>query len=230
MSDEEIVARVLAGEKDAFTLLVRKYQAMVHGLLFNATQNTTITEDLAQDVFLEAYSKLITLRDPARFGGWLRSIAYNQGLNWYNRQRGRLLLVEDEIAFRGESDDFAEPPERLEDGEKLKALLSVLDSLSESNRLIITLKHLEGLSNNEIAEFLEIPPSRLNVRMHRAINQLRDRTLETLNEGFKDKRLGDDFSESVRQRIAEFKRLVGVSRCAFPPSCSCCSGRALFEY
>ncbi len=210
MPDGEIVKRVLAGDRDAFSLLVRKYQAMVHGVLFNATRNTAITEDLAQEVFLEAYSKLITLREPARFGGWLRSIAYNQGRNWHNRQRGRLLLVEDEAELKNELGSPAEPSKRLENEERLKALLSVLDSLSESNRLIITLKYLEGLSNNEIAEFLEIPAPTLNVRIHRAINQLRDRTLNALTQGFKDERLGDDFVESVRQRIAEYKRVVGV--------------------
>jgi len=210
LTDREIVERVLEGERDAFSLLVRKYQAMVHGVLFNVTRNTAITEDLAQEAFLEAYSKLITLRDPARFGGWLRSIAYNQGLNWYNRQRGRLLLTEDEAEFKNELSKPAEPSERLEKEERLKVLLSVLDSLSESNRLIITLKYLEGLSNNEIAEFLEIPASTLKVRMHRAINQLRDRALNTLTEGFKDKRLNDDFTESICQRIAEYKRVAGV--------------------
>ena len=210
MTDREIVEKVLAGEREAFSLLVRKYQAMVHGVLFNVTRNTTITEDLAQEVFLEAYSRLITLRDSVRFGGWLRSITYNQGRNWYNRQRGRFLFTEDETEFRNALRNPVLPPERLENEESLRALLSILDSLSESNRLIITLKYLEGLSNNEIAEFLNIPASRLNVQIHRAINQLRDKTLNSLTEGFEEKRLGDDFIENIRQQITEYKRIVCV--------------------
>lgn len=214
MSDSEIIQRVLTGEKEAFSLLVRKYQNAIHGIAFYRTQNTHDAEDIAQEAFMEAFHRLPTLKEPAKFSGWLRAIANNLCVNWIRKKKSQTNL-EEQLASRPPSPPYS-PQNWGEqggsaDGDTYEALMKVVNMLSEPNRIVIILKHLEGLSNLEIAEFLEISPSAVNVRIHRSLKQLQGKMTRALEEGFKDKRLDESFAERVHKRIAERKPVTALT-------------------
>ncbi|MFQ6043483.1 MAG: sigma-70 family RNA polymerase sigma factor, partial [Candidatus Poribacteria bacterium] len=214
MSDSEIIQRILTGEKEAFSILVRKYQNAIHGLAFHTTQNTHDAEDIAQEVFMEAFHRLPTLKEPAKFSSWLRAIANNLCVNWV-RKRNSQANLEEQLSSRLPSSSYP-PPNWGEQGgsadeDTYEALMKVVNTLSEPNRIVIILKHLEGLSNSEIAEFLGISSSAVNVRIHRSMKQLRGKMTRALEEGFKDKRLDESFVERVNKRIAERKPVTALT-------------------
>ena len=72
--DAKWIARILAGDEAAFTFLVKKYEKQIHAFVWRRVRDYHVAEEITQDTFLKAYEKLGTLRDPARFSGWLYMI------------------------------------------------------------------------------------------------------------------------------------------------------------
>jgi RNA polymerase sigma-70 factor (ECF subfamily) len=174
MSDSEIIQRVLSGEKEAFSILVRKYQNAIHGLAFHTTQNTHDAEDIAQETFMEVFHHLPTLKEPDKFASWLRAIANNLCASWIRKKKSQANL-EERLSNRPETSEVSADFGSFgigADEDTYESLMKVVNTLSEPNRIVIILKYLEGLSNLEIAEFLGISPSAVNVRIHRSLKQL----------------------------------------------------------
>lgn len=85
--DAQLVHRCVAGDEDAFTTLVKKYQKSVHALAWRKIGDFHIAEEIAQDTFLKAYEKLSTLKNPSRFAGWLYVIANRLCIAWHRKQK-----------------------------------------------------------------------------------------------------------------------------------------------
>ncbi|MBM3239870.1 sigma-70 family RNA polymerase sigma factor [Candidatus Poribacteria bacterium] len=209
MSDPEIIQRVLSGEKEAFSILVKKYQNAIHGIAFHTTQNTHDAEDIAQETFMEAFHRLPTLREPDKFPSWLRAITNNLCANWIRKKNSQANL-ETQLSSRSQTSEVCGDFGSLRI-DTYEALMKVVNMLSEPNRIVIILKYLEGLSNLEIAEFLGISTSVVNVRIHRSMKQLQGKITKALEDGFKDKRLDESFAERVNQRIAERKPVTAIT-------------------
>ena len=73
--DAKWIERILAGDEEAFTALVKKYEKQIHTFVWKRVRDYHVAEEITQDTFLRAYEKLGTLRDPNRFSGWLYMIA-----------------------------------------------------------------------------------------------------------------------------------------------------------
>ena len=86
----ELIRRILSGDDEAFSLLMRKHQEGVHALIWRKIGDFYITEELTQDTFIQAYKKLGTLKDPRRFKGWLYVIANRRCLNWIKRNKAKM--------------------------------------------------------------------------------------------------------------------------------------------
>ena len=80
--DAKWVERILAGDADAFTTLVKKYEKQIHAFVWRRVKDYHVAEEITQDTFLRAYEKLGTLKDPNRFSGWLYMIATRRFLTW----------------------------------------------------------------------------------------------------------------------------------------------------
>lgn len=173
-SDRELVARVQAGDKRAFDLLVIKYQQKVAGLISRYIRDSGEAMDVAQEAFLKAYRALPGFRGESAFYTWLYRIAINTAKNRLVAQ-GR----------RPPGDGVeAEVAEQLDEGERLQELgtpehhllsmeiaatvQSALDTLPEDLRTAIVLRELEGLSYEEIAQAMECPIGTVRSRIFRA--------------------------------------------------------------
>lgn len=86
-NDAELIQRVLEGDDDAFSVLVRKYQKQVHALAWRKIGDFHIAEEITQDTFLNAYKRLSTLKKPQRFASWLYVIAANRCSSWLRKKR-----------------------------------------------------------------------------------------------------------------------------------------------
>jgi RNA polymerase sigma-70 factor (ECF subfamily) len=167
VEDEALVRRARAGDRPAFSLLVDRYQAPVYRVVRGILADPAECEDVTQEVFLKAFANLSRFRGDARFFTWLYRIAVNEAFRARSR---RTLPVTDALPE-------AEAPPREEidpDAPSHAALQRLLGRLSDEHRAIVTLRDLEGLSYQEVAEALEIPIGTVESRLFRARRELRE--------------------------------------------------------
>ena len=175
--DSALVVSAQAGDRDAFGQLVSRYGVLVHGLCRGMTGSAWDAQDLAHDAFVEAWLKLASLRDPARFAPWLRTLTLNLCRMWH-RQRRR----EREGLAQAEVQGAADPPG---EGDTLGQLSNGLSLLSADHRLALALHYRVALSYEGIAAFLDVPVGTVMSRLHRARANLKKRMEEMpdANEG-----------------------------------------------
>ena len=145
------VSRTLAGDNASFEALVREYQAGAQGLVYHLMGNFTDTQDIVQDAFVTAYTRLGQLQNPSRFGPWLRTIAQNECRMRWRRQRDTVPL--DHLGPDGGATDVAGVDERLTAIEDAGRVRQALGRLPEALRLTLTLHYIADWSYAEIAEF-----------------------------------------------------------------------------
>ena len=92
--DIQLIHRILSGDDAAFTALVRKYQKSVHALAWRKIGDFHYAEEVTQDIFLQVYNKLSTLKDPRLFAGWLYVMTSRHCSNWRRDNKARLQLLE----------------------------------------------------------------------------------------------------------------------------------------
>ena len=167
MDDAMLVRAALAGDHEAYGQLVDLHRRGIVGLSYRATESVSEAEILAHDAFVEAYLKLEQLRDPGRFGPWVRSIAVNLARAWL-REQSRWSTMPDE------SEIETEAPQDEEDDPDYAHVGAGLARLSPRHRLVIGLHYVEGLSYWQISRLLEVPPGTVMSRLHRARTALRE--------------------------------------------------------
>src|SRR5438067_1596350 len=174
--EAQLIARILAGQKELFHELIRPYERMVYVTVFAIVRNETDAEDCAQDAVVNAYRHLGKFRGESKFSTWLTTIAVNEG-----RQRLRRLkrAKEDSLdePIEGEEKEITPAPltdwreiplEALERKELREALRSAVAELPGIYRQIFTLRDLEELNVAETAAALGINENMVKVRLHRA--------------------------------------------------------------
>lgn len=169
MTDAAIVARVLDGDVDAYALLVGRYRPRLSRYALRMLGNREDAQEALQDAFIRAYRALGRCDDPERFGSWLFSILVNRCRTSGGRLARRArTFVSDEAAARVAVDSH--PVEQAAWREEIDRALAQLDS---DQREAFLLKHVEGLSYEEIAELTGAGVSALKMRVKRACDRLR---------------------------------------------------------
>ncbi len=156
-----LVRSAQSGDREAFGVLYERYARYVHGILL-ARLSADEAPDLVQDVFLQAFERLRTLREPRAFAGWLAVIARNRSTD---RLRNRPLTepLEDQPAP-------ATSPEARADAERA---LAAIQRLPETYRETLVLRLVEGLTGPEIARLTGLTPDSVRVNLHRGFKLLR---------------------------------------------------------
>lgn len=185
--DEQLVERVQRGDKAAFNLLVKKYQHKVVNLVARYVNNPGDVPDVAQEAFIKAYRALATFRGESAFYTWLYRIAVNTAKNYLTSQGRRppgsdVEADEAESYSGGEALQEVSTPENLALTDEIKrTVFAAIDGLPEDLRTAITLRELEGLSYEEIAEIMDCPVGTVRSRIFRARDAI-DKKLQPLIE------------------------------------------------
>lgn len=173
-SDQLLVDRVKAGDKHAFDLLVLKYQHRIIKLIMRYVKDPSEAMDVSQEAFLKAYRALPKFRGDSAFYTWMYRIAINSAKNHIVAARRRPLEYASDISEPEEFDwhpslQNPDSPERQAMGDDLrKAVEATIASLPEELRAAITLRELDGLSYEEIAQVMECPVGTVRSRIFRA--------------------------------------------------------------
>jgi RNA polymerase sigma-70 factor, ECF subfamily len=166
-----IISDILAGDKEQFALLVKRYERLVLSITLRATRDRSAAEDAAQDAFVKAYLHLDAYNPEYRFSTWISRIAQNTCTDMFRRNRELAGLDEAE----GMADPGPSPEDALLEREQAKALSAMVSSLDEMYREPLMMYHASGLQYGEISERLGIPMSMVKNRIFRARRMLRAR-------------------------------------------------------
>ena len=155
------IRAVAAGDQDAFARLYADYVRLVHAILLGRIPRRDV-DDLVQEVFLTAFTRIRELRDPAAFGGWIAAIARNRATDHMRQMREQVEL-----------------PDDLAGGDPIEteafAVLEIVRALPEAYRDTLLMRLVEGMSGNEIAVRSGLTPASVRVNLHRGMKLLRER-------------------------------------------------------
>jgi len=194
-ADAALVERVKQGDARAFEMLVVKYQRRIERLIGRMVRDVDLVPDIAQETFIRAYRALPRFRGESAFYTWLYRIAVNTAKKSLMELKRDPLVSETSLASRVEDDETSRVENELSDGETPDAVLaskqiaaavnSAIESLSDELRQAITLREIEGLSYEEIADLMNCPIGTVRSRIFRAREAiaLRLRPLLDVREG-----------------------------------------------
>lgn len=185
-ADAPLVRRVQQGDQRAFELLVLKYRRRIERLIGRMVRDSHLVEDLAQETFIRAYRALPNFRGESAFYTWLYRIAVNTTKKTLMQAGRDPVRTESALASRDDDDEGGSRVENdATDGETPESLLAsrqvaqtvnaAIESLSEDLRRAITLREIEGLSYEEIAELMDCPIGTVRSRIYRAREAISER-------------------------------------------------------
>jgi RNA polymerase sigma-70 factor (ECF subfamily) len=163
--DGAIVERVLAGERDEYGELVRRHQEPMYRFALGMVGSADAAADLVQDSFIKGFTRLTKCRNADRFGPWVFTILRHLCLDYLKDRRRDTVTLEADAPFPSAGDD---PQAQLERADLDRAVSSALAALPDSQREAFLMKHLEGLSYDEMAELTDTSVSALKMRVMRA--------------------------------------------------------------
>ena len=193
-SDEELVnLYTKTGDENAFDGIVSRYANKIYGFALRITRNSSDAEEVFQEVFLTLTKKLDTFRGESKFSSWLHRITVNASYMYLRSQKKHESNISLENYYpydeKGtlmgrvmEKDWSSRPDIIIFSNEALKIIDKSINELPESYRTVFHLRDVEGLSNEEVADILEISIPAVKSRLHRARLFLRDRLSDYFHE------------------------------------------------
>jgi RNA polymerase sigma-70 factor, ECF subfamily len=187
MGDEEVVARILAGEPELFEMLMRRHNQRVYRLIRGVLRNDAETEDVMQDAYVRAYQHLHQFEGRAQFSTWLGRIALHEALARL-RRKSRFDSLDELVENNGDGMKFlgskaATPEQQASQHEWQRLLETSIDSLPLKYRTVIVLRDVEEMSTAETAAALEITEQNVKIRLHRAHALLRKQLFAQIGPG-----------------------------------------------
>ena len=167
ISEDRMIRQVLAGDKDAFRLLVENYQNLVAHVVFRMVKCREDREDICQDVFMKIYQNLPGFRGQSKLSTWIARIAYNTCINHLEKKRVLVsndLMIENYVSENSDESIHKD----IEEGDIKEKLTAAIELLPEIFRIVVTLYHLEGMKYQEISEVLDKPEGTIKSYLYRA--------------------------------------------------------------
>ena len=166
--DDATLDRARHGDREAFADLVREHQAMVFSIAYHFVGGREVAEELAQDVFLRLFQHLQGIESPAHLTFWLRRVASRCCIDWFRQQRRKPEVV---------VGDLPEAPVSTQPRDVLleRRVHRVVQELTATARLVVTLKYQEDLDPADIAAVLDLSVNTVKSHLRRSIERLRAR-------------------------------------------------------
>jgi RNA polymerase sigma-70 factor (ECF subfamily) len=189
LTDEEIIARVQAGERALYEIIMRRYNQRLYRVARAILHDNAEAEDVMQDAYVRAYTHLDQFAGRSAFSTWLTRIAVHEALTRL-RSRNRHPQV-DVTEYDGEismktSSNSLDPEQSASTGQLREFLEEAVLNLPESYRTVIMLRDIEELSTAETAEALDLTEDNVKVRLHRGHGMIRNWLFERIGSGAKE--------------------------------------------
>jgi len=184
-ADALLIERIKRGDMRAFEMLVVKYQRRIERLIARMVRDSDLVPDIAQETFIRAYRAIPQFRGDSAFYTWLYRIAVNTAKKALVELKRDPLVTESALAGRDSDDETSRVENELSDGATPDAMLAskeiaatvnpAIEALSDDLRQAITLREIEGLSYEEIAEVMKCPIGTVRSRIFRAREAIAER-------------------------------------------------------
>ena len=176
--DHALIRAVLAGDKDAYGILVARHGESMFRVAYRITENEHDAEEIVQETFLRGYRSLADFDARADFGTWIYRIAVNCALQLLSKRRAEGFIpiaeeFDDERPGIQLADGKAGPERLLLDREIEHRRQAAMEKMTPDERLAFVLRHLEGRSTEEIAAALEVTPNNAKQAVFRAVQKMR---------------------------------------------------------
>src|SRR5215467_7916382 len=180
ISDAAVVAQVLAGDRDAFRLLVERHTRSIYGVVYRMTGNQQDAEEILQETFLRAYKSLHRFELRSSFSTWLYRIAVNRSLDFLKAKK---MTDAYQITDNPQSEEEHEiqipasdpgPDRLLLSAEARQKIATAIGLLSPAERVAFTMRHMEGKSIEEISKALNVRTSAAKNSIFRAVQKIRE--------------------------------------------------------
>jgi RNA polymerase sigma-70 factor (ECF subfamily) len=158
------------GDQDAFTEIYDLFFKKIYRFIFFRVSHKETAEDLAEEVFLKAFSKIAGIKESSSFEGWLYQVARNLVIDYYRQKKLTVSLDEIENTLEYETNVI----DVLDLQQQQKVLLRLMKELTAEQQVILKLKFFEDLDNREIAKILDKNEGAIRVIQHRAIIKLQE--------------------------------------------------------
>ena len=201
--DGSIIHECLNGEAGAFGVLVDKYKEGIYAFVYDKLRDFWDAQDVTQEVFLQAYRGLRSLRRWESFSFWLYRIASARCKMWIRTQSRRVdrEFIEDQdsaIMDDGSLDSYR-------DGQLSQSLREALDSLPEMHREVLTLHYFGGMNSKEIARAIGASPGAIRMRLSRARSQLREEMMVMMDTAFERQGIPAGFTLRIVEAVKRIK-------------------------
>ena len=209
--DAELIERTLEGDQHAFATLVEKYQEQIHALAWQKIGDFHIAQEITQDAFITAYQKLATLTHHNRFAGWLYVITCNECNMWHRKKKPQLQSLEETDPMELEEVYYSEyvsrQREEAANQNRRTIVRKLLNKLRESERTVVTMHYLAGLTCEEIGKFLGVSPNTVKSRLHRARERLKKEEA-VIQENLSSFQLPTQFTENIMKEISRLNPIA----------------------
>lgn len=194
-SDEQLVGASRRGDRAAFEQIVRRYQAMISGLIYAGCGDLHQSEDLAQETFVVAWQKLAALREPGRLAAWLGQIARHRLADALRRRRGAMVP----LSGHDRADRAAQDAGRADalNQEQRERLWRALSQLACPYRRTLVLYYRQGKSVAAVAAAMDTSQANVRQRLARGREMLREQIVGQVEQDLERSRPGVDFSLAV---------------------------------
>jgi len=172
-AEKYLIRRIQGGDRDAFGKLVDAYSDLVYTLCLRMLHAEAEAEEAAQDIFIKAFRSLSSFQEKARFSTWLYRIAYNHCISVI-RKKVRMIDLVDDVPDMEPDESSLSGLDLISGEERSRYLKKALDSLGETDAVVVTLFYLEEMSLNEIAEITALSGSNIRIKLHRARKKMYD--------------------------------------------------------
>ena len=173
-TDQYYINRCLEGETNAFSYLVDQYKDFVYTIIFRMVKNKEWAEEIAQDVFVKAYTSLNNYRGDAKFSTWLYTIAYRKALDALKSVKNQKKIDFIDDVQEGDIGSVTDALMHLELEERKTIIKNSILKLKEDEAALITLYYFEEKSVKEIQEITKISVDNIKIKLYRSRKKLYD--------------------------------------------------------
>jgi RNA polymerase sigma factor (sigma-70 family) len=201
--DGSLISKCLNGEPEAFGILVDKYKSGIYAFVYTKLNDFRDAQDVTQDVFVEAFCKLHSLKRWESFAFWLYRIASNLCKRWIRTKirHPEPEFIEDQNPLEIDSTAISS----YRDDQMNQLIREAMDSLPEIYRETLLLYYFGGMNSNEIARALGVSPTAILQRLTRARAQLKEDIIGMIGITFNEKKLGSGFTFHIVEAVKRLK-------------------------
>lgn len=184
LGEQEVIKRILAGEKELYEILVRRNNQKLYRIIRSYIKDDAEIEDIMQETYIKGFTKIYQFKMESTFSTWLIRIGINESLA-HIRKKGKLFRLNDYLQKPNCSKmlDFEDrkqlnPYEKMTRKESSQLFEDAIDSLDSKYRIVFMMREVEEMSIKEIADALNITVSNVKVRLHRSKEMLKEKLLK----------------------------------------------------